>query len=45
MATATHETRDDILAVVLSDESFYPAAPRTLEETGLSVSLIETLVC
>jgi predicted ATPase with chaperone activity len=33
------------LAVVLSEENFHPTLPRTLEETGLSSTLIESLVC
>ena len=44
MATDIQENRGDLLAALLSEESFRPTAPRTLEETGLSISLIESLV-
>lgn len=33
-----------LLASILSDDSFRPAEPRTLEETGLTAALIETLI-
>jgi predicted ATPase with chaperone activity len=36
--------RDDLLATILSDESFRPAEPHSIEETGLSASLIESLI-
>jgi predicted ATPase with chaperone activity len=35
----------NLLATILSDESFKPAEPETLADTGLSESLIESLVC
>ncbi len=35
----------DLLATILSDESFRPSEPGTLEETGLPSSLIEQLIC
>jgi predicted ATPase with chaperone activity len=45
MSTIAHDsTCSPLLAAILSDESFHPAPPRTLEETGLAVSLIESLV-
>ena len=34
-----------LLARLLSDEGFWPAQPRSIEETGLARSLIESLVC
>ena len=43
LATDT-SSRDSLLAAVLSDEGFFPAEPRTLEETGLAPSLVEALV-
>ena len=44
MATDIQENHGDLLAALLSEESFYPTAPRRLEETGVSISLIESLV-
>ena len=44
MATDLQENRGSVLASLLSDDTFRPAAPRTLEETGLPVSLVESLV-
>ncbi len=44
MATDVQENHGDLLAALLSEECFRPTAPRTLEETGLSLSLIESLV-
>ena len=35
----------DLLAAVLAEENFFPAVPRSLEETGLSTALIESLIC
>ncbi len=44
MATDTNEGQGELLATLLSDEAFRPVPPRTLEETGVAVSLIESLV-
>ncbi|HEY1602876.1 MAG TPA: AAA family ATPase [Pirellulales bacterium] len=44
MTTTDTTSRDSLLAAVLSDEGFFPAEPRSLEETGLAVSLVESLV-
>jgi predicted ATPase with chaperone activity len=44
MATDVQDARGSLLAAVLSDESFRPVAPRSLEETGLPVSMVELLV-
>jgi len=46
MATVTEtlEIEGDLLATLLADESFWPAEPNTLEETGLPISLIESLI-
>lgn len=35
----------DLLATILSDESFRPNEPTKLSETGLPISLIESLIC
>jgi predicted ATPase with chaperone activity len=45
VATDTKELGGGLLASILSDEVFQPAPPRSLDETGLTVSLIESLVC
>lgn len=34
-----------LLAAIFSDETFLPAEPGSIEETGLSPTLIETLIC
>lgn len=34
-----------LLAAIFSDETFLPAEPNTIEETGLSGTLIEGLIC
>jgi hypothetical protein len=44
MATDVQDARGSLLAAVLSDETFRPVAPRSLEETGLPVSMVELLV-
>ena len=44
MLTSDTSSRDSLLAAVLSDEGFFPSEPRSLEETGLAGSLIESLV-
>ncbi len=44
MSVAAADTRDVVLATVLSDEGFHPAAPRSIDETGLPPSLVESLV-
>jgi hypothetical protein len=46
MATGQDELRDSgLLASLLTDDVFHPAEPQSLEETGVSPILIETLVC
>ncbi len=42
--TETGSSSIDLLATILSDESFRPAEPATLAETGLPSSLIESLL-
>lgn len=44
MSTATLESRGELLAAILSDEAFRPASPRSLEDTGVPTSLLESLV-
>ena len=44
MAGTETTGRDSVLAAVLSDEGFFPAEPRSLEETGLTISLVESLI-
>ncbi len=43
MLSSDSTSTDSLLAAVLSDEGFFPAEPRSLEETGLAVSLVESL--
>src|SRR5262245_5111895 len=43
--TITPDTQGSLLASLLSDETFRPSEPRTLEEAGLPASLVESLVC
>jgi len=45
VATDTRALDGSLLASILSDEVFQPASPRSLEETGLTVSHVESLVC
>lgn len=44
-AIAAPEAPLNLLATILSDESFKPVATEELAETGLSESLVESLVC
>jgi len=44
MSLATGHTPAKALATVLSEEGFHPPVPASLEETGLPVSLVESLV-
>ena len=43
--TSATDTRESLLANLLSDEAFRPAEPHSLEEAGLPASLVEALVC
>jgi len=43
-ATAIGPASGSLLAKLLADDSFHPAEPRSIEETGLSPSLIEALI-
>ncbi len=45
LTTDTHDIQESLLQTFLSDERFWPAEPNSVEETGLSISLIESLVC
>lgn len=44
MLTENCDSRESALATLLSDEGFWPATPRSLEETGLSTPFLESLV-
>jgi predicted ATPase with chaperone activity len=44
MTTETLDAPGSVLAALLSEESFHPTMPRTLEETGLASSMIESLI-
>ncbi len=43
--TSTKDTRESLLATLLSDEAFRPAEPHSLDEAGLPASLVEAQVC
>ena len=45
VGTQAAQPQAGLLANLLTDEGFRPTAPRTIEETGLSASLIESLIC
>jgi len=44
-ATITQEISKELLSTLLSDDTFWPAEPRSMKETGLSEGFIESLVC
>jgi len=41
----TSTTSGSLLAAIFSNENFLPSEPNSIEETGLSASLIEGLIC
>jgi predicted ATPase with chaperone activity len=43
-AVAAPPASGNLLASILSEDSFRPAEPRTIEETGLTAALVETLI-
>ncbi|WP_254507479.1 AAA family ATPase [Anatilimnocola floriformis] len=43
-AVATPPPQGNLLASILSEDSFRPAEPRKIEETGLTAALVETLI-
>src|SRR4051794_7305220 len=46
MPTTSPEIRDPgLLATLLTDDVFQPAEPQSIEQTGISPVLIETLIC
>ncbi len=44
-ATITQEISKDLLSTLLSDDTFWPAEPSSVKETGLSEAFVESLVC
>lgn len=44
-ATTVQDTRESLLATLLSDETFRPAEPHSLQEAGIPASLVESLIC
>ncbi|MBI2823512.1 MAG: AAA family ATPase [Planctomycetia bacterium] len=44
MSTSELVSQGSLLAAVLSDEGFFPSEPHSMEEAGLAVSLVESLV-
>jgi predicted ATPase with chaperone activity len=45
MLSTAPQTHESTLAVILSEESFFPRPPASLEETGLTAPFIESLIC
>ncbi len=46
MTTLDHcTTSGSLLAALLTEDAFFPAEPNSIEETGLSASLVESLIC
>ena len=41
----TLDISDGLLATLLTDDAFWPAEPSTLEETGLTTTIIESQIC
>ena len=44
-ATQTLDLNESLLATLLAEDSFFPVEPTTLEETGLSPTTVEALIC
>jgi len=44
-ATITQEISKELLSTLLSDDTFWPAEPRSMKETGLNEAFVESLVC
>ena len=42
--STNHSFSSDLLATIMADESFRPSEPHSIEDTGLPVSLIESLI-
>ncbi|MBI3838389.1 MAG: AAA family ATPase [Planctomycetia bacterium] len=40
-----HEIDDGLRSILLSDDNFWPAEPKSIRETGLNSSFIEHLIC
>ncbi len=45
VATEPAEIDKDFRSLLLSDDAFWPAEPKTIVDTGLSSSFIEGLIC
>jgi len=45
LPTETQEIEETLLASLLSDEAFWPAEPKSIEETGLGEEFVEQLIC
>ena len=45
LTTPPLEFESGLLATILSDDAFWPTAPQTVEDSGISVSFIESLIC
>ncbi|MBN1909301.1 MAG: AAA family ATPase [Pirellulales bacterium] len=45
MSSETKTLGEGLLATLMAEEAFRPAAPQSLEETGLTSALVEALIC
>ena len=45
MSTDGTSVRESLLSELLSDDTFRPAEPRTIVETGLTATALEEMVC
>ena len=45
MSIETLDMTESLLKTFLDDERFWPAEPQSLEETGLSIVQLESLIC
>jgi predicted ATPase with chaperone activity len=44
-ANQTLDVNDSLLATLLAEDSFFPVEPTSLEDTGLSATAVEALIC
>ena len=42
--TETQDIEESLLASLMSDDCFWPSDPRSIEETGLGISFVESLI-
>ena len=44
MATRTKVNSESVLASIMAEESFWPSEPQSISDTGLPISVVESLV-